>query len=106
MQLQHTVKFNELIKNNIKKERNVHFYAEQMNVSVAKLTEICKDVFGTTPKKIIASAVVNEIKLLLKHTPMTIKEVAYELNFEDVSNFIRFFIKATGLSPKEYRELL
>lgn len=106
LQIQHTVKFNELIKNNIRKERNVHFYAEQMNISIAKLTEVCKEVFGTTPKKIIASAVVNEIKLLLKHTPMTIKEVAFELNFEDVSNFIRFFIKATGLSPKEYRELL
>lgn len=105
-QLKYTVEFNELLRSYVKKERNVQFYAEQMNVSIAKLTEICKEVFRTTPKKIIASAVVNEIKLLLKHTPLTIKEIAFELNFEDVSNFIRFFIKATGMSPKEYRDFL
>ncbi|WP_353120777.1 AraC family transcriptional regulator [Myroides odoratus] len=105
-QLKNVIKFNELIKTNIRNERNVQFYADHMNISVSKLTEISKDIYGTTPKKIIASAVVNEVKLLLKHTPLTIKEIAYELNFEDSSNFTRFFIKATGLSPKEYRESL
>lgn len=105
-QLKNVIKFNELIKTNIRNERNVQFYADHMSISVSKLNEISKDIYGTTPKKIIASAVVNEVKLLLKHTPLTIKEIAYELNFEDTSNFTRFFMKATGLSPKEYRDNL
>jgi len=105
-QLSKIIKFNELIKSNIRQERHVQFYADQMHITVSKLNEISKEIYGTTPKKIIASAVVNEIKLLLKHTPMTIKEIAYELNFEDTSNFTRFFMAATGLSPKEYRDNL
>lgn len=105
-QLKNVIKFNELIRTHIRKERNVQFYADHMQVTISKLTEISKEIYGTTPKKIIASAVVNEIKLLLKHTSLTIKEIAYELNFEDTSNFTRFFIAATGLSPKEYREHL
>ncbi|MGS4345544.1 helix-turn-helix domain-containing protein [Myroides odoratus] len=105
-QLTKIIKFNALIKSHIRKERHVQFYADQMNITVSKLNEISKEIYGTTPKKIITSAVVNEIKLLLKHTPMTIKEIAYELNFEDTSNFTRFFMTATGLTPKEYRDNL
>lgn len=106
LQLEIAVAFTKLLSKYAKRERNVQFYVDQLNLNMAKLTEVCKEVYGVTPKKIIASSVVNEAKLLLKHTPLAVKEVAYELNFEDASNFIRFFIKATGLSPKEYRESL
>lgn len=99
-------KFNELIKNHIKKERSVTFYANQLNLDLGKLNEICKAVYGITPKKFIAIACINEAKTLLKHTDLSIKEISFELNFEDVSNFIRFFITATGISPTKYRESL
>lgn len=99
-------KFNELIKNNIRKERTVTFYANLLNIDSNKIKELCKAVYGITPKRFIAIACVNEAKTLLKHTDMSIKEIAYELNFEDTSNFIRFFVTATGMSPSKYRESL
>lgn len=99
-------KFNELIKNNIKKERSVAFYANILDLDNNKMKEMCKAVYGITPKKFIAIACINEAKTLLKHTNMSIKEISYELNFEDVSNFIRFFITATSISPSKYRESL
>lgn len=99
-------RFNELIKNNIKKERSVTFYANQLDLDNNKMKEMCKAVYGITPKKFIAIACINEAKTLLKHTDMSIKEISYELNFEDVSNFIRFFITATSISPSKYRESL
>ncbi|MFD0699483.1 helix-turn-helix domain-containing protein [Myroides pelagicus] len=105
LEMQYTIRFNELLRKDVKHQRSVNYYAKQMNISVAKLTQISKEVFGSTPKKVINSVVVNEIKLLLKHTPLTVKEIAFELNFEDVSNFIRFFSTTTGMSPTEYREL-
>ncbi|WP_177763772.1 helix-turn-helix domain-containing protein [Flavobacterium sp. I3-2] len=99
-------KFNELIKNNIKRERSVAFYANSLDLDTNKMKEMCKSVYGITPKKFIAIACINEAKTLLKHTNMSIKEISYELNFEDVSNFIRFFITATSISPSKYRESL
>lgn len=99
-------KFNELIKKNIKEERTVSFYAKQLNLDLTKLNEICKSVYGITTKKFIAIACINEAKTLLKHTNLSIKEISYQLNFEDISNFTRFFVTATGISPSKYRESL
>lgn len=99
-------KFNELIKKNVKKERTVTFYANALKLENTKIKDMCKSIYGITPKKFIAIACINEAKTLLKHTNMSIKEIAYELNFEDTSNFIRFFITATSISPSRYRESL
>ena len=96
--------FNELLKNNIKSERTVQFYADNLNIHVNVLKNICKQVYGITPKKLIAIVCVNEIKVLLKHTALSVKEIAYELNFDDTSNFIRYFKTVAGMSPAQYRE--
>ncbi|HLW63233.1 MAG TPA: AraC family transcriptional regulator [Flavobacterium sp.] len=96
--------FNELIKKHIKKERTVQFYADELNIHVSVLKNICKEVYGITPKKFIAIASVNEAKVLLKHTELSIKEIAYELNFDESSNFVRFFKTAAGIAPAQYRE--
>lgn len=101
---QKVTEFNKLIKNNIKKERSVQFYADRLNIQVAVLKNICKEVYGITPKKFIAMACVNEAKVLLKHTSLSIKEIAFELNFDDSSNFVRFFKTAAGIAPAQYRE--
>lgn len=97
-------KFTQLIKTHIKKERSVLFYADKLGVPVNLLTTLCKEVYGITPKKFIAMASVNEAKVLLKHTGLSIKEIAYELNFEESSNFVRFFKTAAGMAPAQYRE--
>ena len=49
-------------------------------------------------------ACVSEAKVLLKHTALSIKEIAYELNFDESSNFVRFFKAAAGKAPAQYRE--
>ena len=97
-------KFTQLIKTHVKKERSVLFYADKLGVPVNLLTTLCKEVYGITPKKFIAMASVNEAKVLLKHTGLSIKEIAYELNFEESSNFVRFFKTAAGMAPAQYRE--
>lgn len=96
--------FTQLIKKHIKKERSVQFYADELNIPLSLLTTICKEVYGITPKKFIAMACVSEAKVLLKHTALSIKEIAYELNFDESSNFVRFFKAAAGMAPAQYRE--
>lgn len=98
------IQIKNLINKEAKKERSVNFYANQLDITVKKLTEICNEVYGVSPKKFIISQVIIEAKKMLQHSTMNIKEIAYSLHFEEPSNFIRFFIKATGISPTEYRE--
>lgn len=95
--------FNQLVKKHITTQRSVQFYAREVGIDVTVLKDLCKEAYGITPKKFLAIACVNEAKILLKHTPLSIKEIANGLHFDDSSNFIRFFKKAAGMSPSQYR---
>jgi len=45
-----------------------------------------------------------EAKRLLIYTTKQIKEIAYEVGFEDIQTFSRFFKRNEGISPSEYKE--
>lgn len=57
---------------------------------------------SSTPD-IIKERILMEAKNHLTHTSMTISEIAYQLNFSDNSNFVKFFKSLTGLTPSQYR---
>jgi len=97
-------KFKQLVKENSKNQKQVLYYANQLNLSVKRLTDICNSTFGHPPKKIITEQVVLEAKRLLQHSSLNIKEVAFELMFQEPTNFIRFFTNNAGMTPKEYRD--
>jgi len=95
-----------LIKENIRENRAIKFHKEQLNVGSSVLHTLCKVGYGIPTKKFIAMACVNEAKIMLKHTSLTIEEIGYLLNFEDDNNFIRFFKTTTGMLLLKYREHL
>lgn len=96
--------FRQLVKEKFKKQKQLGFYTDELNTSTKKLTEVTKSIYGISPKKLITDQTILEAKRLLLHSSMNIKEIAFELNFEEPSNFIRFFSKCVGMSPKEYRD--
>ena len=51
----------------------------------------------------IRERILLEAKRLLVHSPQTVAEIAYQLNFEDTSYFGRFFKKHTGTTPEQFR---
>lgn len=77
---------------------------DQMNISSKYLTNIVNQVTGHTPKTIIDQYVILQIKMHLKRTTKSIKEMAWEFHFADVSFFCRYFKKHTGLTPQQIRE--
>lgn len=83
--------------------RDVNYYAEQMNISSKYLTNIVNQVTGHTPKTIIDQYVILQLKMHLKRTTQSIKEMAWEFHFADVSFFCRYFKKHTGLTPQQIR---
>ena len=96
-------RFMMLLERDYKISRDVNYYAAQMNISSKYLTNIVNQVTGHTPKTIIGQYVILQLKLHLKRTTQSIKEMAWEFHFADVSFFCRYFKKHTGLTPQQIR---
>ena len=96
-------RFMMLLEKDYKISRDVNYYAEKMNISSKYLTNIVNQVTGHTPKTIIDQYVILQLKLHLKRSTQSIKEMAWEFHFVDVSFFCRYFKKHTGLTPQQIR---
>ncbi len=86
------------------KERSVAFYADLLHISPQHLSTTVNKVTGKTVTDIIAKLVITDAEAKLKSTDLTIQEIAYSLNFPDISFFGKYFKRYTGMSPKQYRE--
>ena len=96
-------RFMMLLERDFKISRDVNYYARQMNISSKYLTNIVSQVTGHTPKTIIDQYVILQLKMQLKRSTQSVKEMAWEFHFADVSFFCRYFKKHTGLTPQQIR---
>ena len=84
------------------KERSVAFYADLLHISPQHLSTTVNKITGKTVTDIIAKLVITDAEAKLKSTDLTIQEIAYSLNFPDISFFGKYFKRYTGMSPKQY----
>lgn len=96
--------FLELIESNITTRKQVSQYTDLMNLSPYQLNDITKTTIGKTASTVIDEYIILEAKRYLISTSNQVKELADQLGYEDVSYFIRFFKKHTGLSPEAFRK--
>jgi AraC-like DNA-binding protein len=85
--------------------RSASEYAAQLNVHVNHLNRAVKETTGKTTSQIIAERVLQESKILLKHSPWNVSEIAYALGFTETTHFNNFFKKHTTLSPLKFRNI-
>jgi AraC-like DNA-binding protein len=97
-------RFSKLVEQHYKTHHTVADYAELLFVTPKNLSKKIGLLSKSTPNDIIKDRIILESKRLLAHTTMTVKEIAYSLNYEDDAYFNRFFIKNTGLSPLSFRK--
>ncbi|WP_291129858.1 helix-turn-helix domain-containing protein [Flavobacterium sp. UBA7682] len=97
-------RFSKLVEQHYKTHHTVADYAELLFVTPKNLSKKISLISKSTPNDIIKDRIILESKRLLAHTKMTVKEIAYSLNYEDDAYFIRFFTKHTGLSPVSFRK--
>ena len=97
-------KFIKLVEENCRKERRVSWYAQQMCITPKYLSETIKQVSHRTPNDWIENYVTLEIRVLLKNTTKSIKEITKELNFPNQSFLGKYFKENVGMSPSEYRK--
>ena len=97
------LKFSKLVSDTISENTSVDEYASRLNLTIEKLNEICKKHYGQSPKTIILEKKITEAKRLLYFTDLSVKEIAFQLGFEDSSYFSRLFKQKTNLSPTEFK---
>lgn len=85
--------------------RSASQYAAQLNVHVNHLNRAVKEATDKTTSQIIAERILQEAKILLKHSPWNVSEIAYALGFTETTHFNNFFKKHTTLSPLKFRNI-
>jgi AraC family transcriptional regulator, transcriptional activator of pobA len=85
-------------------ERLLEFYARKLSMTVDRLNDHVKRSTGITAGHLIRQRVLTEAKRQLVFTTQPIHEIAAELAFADPSHFARFFRKATGTTPHDFRD--
>lgn len=98
------IEFVKLTDNNFIRNRDVVFYAKELNISEKKLNEVCKALSGKTTKQFIQERLILEIKKEIKLGTKNLKEIAFELGFNESAYLTRFFKQQTSISPSEFKE--
>ncbi|MGB0523385.1 MAG: helix-turn-helix domain-containing protein [Flammeovirgaceae bacterium] len=97
-------KYKNLINNYFIEHKDVHFYANQLNISANYLNEIVKSETGFSAKNHISDRVLLEAKNLLLYSEMDIAEISHVLQFSEPTHFTKFFKKGSGQTPKSFRK--
>jgi AraC family transcriptional activator of pobA len=85
--------------------RSASDFANQLNVHVNHLNRAVKETTLKTTTQLIAERVLQEAKILLRHSKWNIAEIAFALGFTEVTHFNNFFKKYTEVSPSKYRNV-
>lgn len=85
-------------------QRGLAFYADKLCITPKYLSQAVYEASGRTARQWICDRVVLEAKALLKGENLTVQQISEQLHFPNQSFFGVFFKKATGYSPKGYRE--
>ncbi len=102
--LDNVILFKDLLETNYRKQKQVGGYAKQLRVTEKRLNQATSKVLGKSPKEMIDDRIMLEAKRLLAHTNESVKEIGFELGFDEPTNFIKYFRKHSHSTPVEFRE--
>jgi AraC family transcriptional regulator, transcriptional activator of pobA len=83
--------------------RSASDFASQLNIHVNHLNRAVKETTKKTTSQLIAERVLQESKIMLKHSAWSVSEIAYALGFTEVTHFNNSFKKHTEISPLKFR---
>ena len=87
---------------NFKESRDVGYYAQRLNITPKYLNIIANRITGHTVKTLINHYVILQIKQSLRSQSKSVKEIAWEYKFSDISFFCRYFKQHTGITPLQF----
>jgi AraC family transcriptional regulator, transcriptional activator of pobA len=96
--------FTNLLERNFRNTHKVSYYTDHLNLTYNSLSRYTANYCSKTPKEIIVERVILEVKRLLSGTDLSIKEIAFQLGFDEPTNLIKYFKKYTGITPSMFRD--
>lgn len=93
----------QLIEQHYKQQHLAAYYATALRSDIKKLNVVCRASTGLTVFELLQERLLTESKILLQTSVQSVKEISYELGFNDPAFFGRFFKKHTGSTPAAFR---
>ncbi len=83
--------------------KKVSYYANIMGVTSKTLNNITQSIIHRTAKSFINEIVIIQCKRLIINSQDSLTEIAYQVGFNESTNFFKYFTKYTGVSPSQFR---
>lgn len=99
-------RFEALVEERYSQHWSVAHYARELAVAAGHLSRVMRQTTGMPASRFIEARLVREARRLLAFTNLPVSEIAYELGFADPAYFTRVFSRATGVSPRGFRDRL
>ncbi|WP_366185865.1 helix-turn-helix transcriptional regulator [Flavobacterium ovatum] len=96
------IQFKNLVEAHYTSTRNVKDYANKLFISTKHLNQVVKEFTLNTAKHFIDDFVILETKRAMVSSNNSLKEIAFAVGFDEVTNFTKFFKKHTGTTPKQF----
>ncbi len=96
-------RFLSLLATEITASREVQYFADKLCITPKYLTIITRQVSGHSATEWISRTVIVKAKSLLSGTQLTVQQISNQLNFPNPSFFGQYFLRHTGMTPKEFR---
>jgi AraC-like DNA-binding protein len=78
--------------------------AREVGLSAFHFLRLFKRVLGVTPHQYLVRSRLRRAARLLAGDASSITDIAYDVGFGDLSNFVRTFHRAAGVSPRRFRQ--
>lgn len=104
---QHKVRVAELMdymEDNFIEHKDAKFYVDYLGMTEKAINEMTKHIMGKTIKELLQDRLILEIEREIIFNQLSLKEIAYKLQFNDYAYFCRFFKQQTNLTPNEFRD--
>lgn len=97
--------FKKLVAKNCRNHYTVKDYGDILDTTTQRLLKISTIALGRTPKEFITEHLLTESQRLLKYSDHSIKEISFQLGFDEPTNFTKFFKKQARVSPTLFRKI-
>lgn len=87
-----------------KEELTVERLGQRLHLTYRTLCRKFIDQLGMSPGKWLQDKRMEEARLLLEESSLSVSEICYQVGYSNTSSFSRLFLRTTGLSPGEYRK--
>jgi len=98
------LEFQILVERHCAEHKKVSFYAQQMGLSTKTLSNITLSIIDKAAKAFIIEIVILHSKRLIINSTDSLTEIAYQMGFDEPTNFFKYFKRYTTLSPRQFRE--